>query len=32
MAIKEGGGLEVLLNILETDENRCKIAALLVLR
>lgn len=32
MAIKEAGGLEVLLNILETDENRCKIAALLVLR
>lgn len=32
IAIKEAGGLEVLLNILETDENRCKIAALLVLR
>lgn len=32
MAIKEAGGLEVLLNILETDENRCKIASLLVLR
>lgn len=32
MAIKEAGGLEVLLNILETDENRCKIAAMLVLR
>ena len=31
-AIKDAGGLEVLLNILETDENRCKIAALLVLR
>ncbi|ODM98597.1 Armadillo repeat-containing protein 4 [Orchesella cincta] len=32
LAIKEAGGLEVLLNILETDENRCKIASLLVLR
>jgi hypothetical protein len=32
MAIKEAAGLEVLLNILETDENRCKIASLLVLR
>jgi len=32
MAIREAGGLEVLLNILETDENRCKIASLLVLR
>ena len=32
MAIRESAGLEVLLNILETEENRCKIAALLVLR
>jgi len=32
IAVREAGGLEVLLNMLETDENRCKIASLLVLR
>jgi hypothetical protein len=32
MAIKDSGGLEVLLNILETDENRCKRASLMVIK
>ncbi|CAG7823011.1 unnamed protein product [Allacma fusca] len=31
-AIKDSSGLEVLLNILETEESRCKRAALLVIR
>lgn len=29
-AIKDSGGMEVLLNILETDESRCKVASLQV--